>query len=457
MPTMAPMIGVVILSALLCTMACGAEDSNSQPASAGKGEARNRQLAGRLLLTVGAIERDMAEAIAEIDLDLAQQAAKLGLATDGAANKWLLRMEEVDAADKALEGEIIHQYDQPGTLSMADGKMVADGADGAHAAAGADAGAELIRLPGRLSWIMPGETRAGTKRTFRLYFGPVQIKPADKAEGDGGRTDADAPEDAAAAHAGDAAGVRLVETKDYQGQTAFCIRTESGTYWYHKDGAGFASLIDSGGNDWISYRPGGGAAGEYRGIPNLVYPDGYFHPGGKKCRSQMAATGPLRATIVSDAEDGRWRLRWDIYPKFARLTVLRAAKQYWFLYEGTPGGKLDERADGWQRSDGQAGRAAAKWDKRLASPRWVAFSDGPSGVALYLAHHDDDGQADSYWPMQGQMTVFGFGRSGLKSSLRRAPARFTIGLLTREQAGRLPATMGQVVDEVTIEAAGSSD
>ena len=32
------------------------------------------------------------------------------------------------------------------------------------------------------------------------------------------------------------------------------------------------------------------------------------------------------------------------------------------------------------------------------------------------------------WPMEGKMTVFGFGRKGLKKFMQRLPARFTVGL-----------------------------
>jgi hypothetical protein len=42
----------------------------------------------------------------------------------------------------------------------------------------------------------------------------------------------------------------------HQGQRSYQIKTPGGTYMYHRKGAGFASMIDREGNDWISYRPG---------------------------------------------------------------------------------------------------------------------------------------------------------------------------------------------------------
>ena len=88
------------------------------------------------------------------------------------------------------------------------------------------------------------------------------------------------------------------------------VRTAAGQWLFHKRGGGFSSLVDKDGNDWIGYHPRGGPDGEYRGIPNLVHPEGYFHPGGNKCVSALAVLGPLRAAIDTRSADGRWRCRW---------------------------------------------------------------------------------------------------------------------------------------------------
>ena len=107
--------------------------------------------------------------------------------------------------------------------------------------------------------------------------------------------------------------------------------------------------------------------------------------------------------------------------------MLRAGHPYWFLYEGTPGGALDEAGDYVVRAPGVRSSAAERWDERLPTPRWVNFGTSGSNRTLYLVHHADDGETDSYWPMEQNMTVFGFGRLGLKSSLTQTPAQFTIG------------------------------
>jgi hypothetical protein len=46
-----------------------------------------------------------------------------------------------------------------------------------------------------------------------------------------------------------------------------------------RQGSGFASILDKDGRDWISYRPGNKAKGEYRGLPKCGQPTKFFHSG----------------------------------------------------------------------------------------------------------------------------------------------------------------------------------
>ncbi|MGC9336355.1 MAG: alginate lyase family protein [Anaerolineae bacterium] len=264
----------------------------------------------------------------------------------------------------------------------------------------------------QLTLLLSGKSLATTTRTYRITCGPAAKQPpAVKAL------------------------VRVEEVADYQGQDSWKISTPGGIYVYHRKGAGFASLLDEDGNDWISYRPRGGSDGKYRGIPNLVHPEGYFHPGGEKCSSRMVSNGPLKAVILSSAEKGKWAVRWDIYPNRATLTVLQAPKAYWFLYEGTPGGKIDGSEDYSIRPGGGKLPASRKWDQKLAVPGWVQFGDTKLKRVLFLYNHNAPSSNTSYWMMQGNMTVFGYGRTGLKKKLSTVPARFTIGLRKADANG----------------------
>jgi hypothetical protein len=55
------------------------------------------------------------------------------------------------------------------------------------------------------------------------------------------------------------------------------------------------------------------------------------------------------------------------------------------------------------------------------------FGAPNTDTVLYFIAHESELALSSYWPMQHNMTVFGFGRKDLNDFLRAQPARFTIG------------------------------
>jgi hypothetical protein len=188
-------------------------------------------------------------------------------------------------------------------------------------------------------------------------------------------------------------------------------------------------LVDRKGYDWINYNKAAGAAGDFRGIPNLVHPEngGYFHPGRNNVTSSVLSQGPLKVTIFSKSADDAWQTLWEIFPDYARLTVLKAGGNYWFLYEGTPGGELEPESDFLVRSDGTDGLLSSTWQADMSTPEWIFFGDPVLVRSLYFVHHEDDNLVDSYYPMNEAMTVFGFGRSGAARYLKAVPSHFTIG------------------------------
>ncbi len=232
---------------------------------------------------------------------------------------------------------------------------------------------------------------------------------------------------------------RLVEADrlgEYWGEPAIRVRTRNATYYYHEGGSGFASIVDLDGNDWISYRPEGGFEGHYRGIPNIAPPD--FHPGRPqgKAPSRITAEGPLKVRIRSETEDRQWKVQWDIFPGFARMTLLsKGPESYWILYEGTPGGSFDVEFDYWRDSSGgemPMPPEAEMWQGRLPDPQWVFFGDRRIERGLFLALEPHDSHWDEFWHRgSGGMTVFGFGR-GPKPQwqyLDAVPAQLAIGLV----------------------------
>ncbi len=235
--------------------------------------------------------------------------------------------------------------------------------------------------------------------------------------------------------------VTVREVADHKGQYSYKISTPHAVYYYHKYGAGFAGLEDRDGNDWLSYNPGVGeksgvgSGGMYRGTPNSGYPEGYCHPGKTVSDSRILSAGPVKATIYSQSNDKKMACLWDIFPTHARLTFLQMRTPYWFLYEGTPGGLLEEKSDYIVRPDGPntiKTTAAEKWEGDIEAEgvagEWIYFADGTTRHKIWFVHHHDDAETDSYWPMNGEMTVFGFGRLGLEKYMTRVPDRFTLGL-----------------------------
>ncbi|MDA1141836.1 MAG: PQQ-binding-like beta-propeller repeat protein [Planctomycetota bacterium] len=244
--------------------------------------------------------------------------------------------------------------------------------------------------------------------------------------------------------------VSVTEGVQHQNEDVIKVSTGVAMYYYSSKGGSFSSIIDRDGRDWISYRPTGGAAGSHRGIPNLPFPEGFFHPGGKDCETKILSRGPLHASLRSESKDGKWACVWNIYPTFAELTVMKGSHPYWLLYEGTPGGSLGDE-DLCIRSTGETTSIYQSWKGDLPGAEWVCFVDKNLGRGLFLANHQDDNAIDSYWPMQRKMTVFGFGREDLKSYMTAFPARFTLRLTEAVTFKSLSAHMAAIASDAMTE------
>jgi hypothetical protein len=244
--------------------------------------------------------------------------------------------------------------------------------------------------------------------------------------------------------------IRVSETTLFGNLDCFRVETPAATYLYGKTGAGFASIIDPDGKDWISYRHGGKAAGEYRGLPKCGQPVKVFHAGygfgsyttENPFTSRVVLEEPNHLRIASETKDGASACDWDFYPSHATLTLRRiASPRYWFLYEGTPGGALDAEADRAIRPGGRRTALADPWEDELP---WVCFASPKSPYGLLLVSHDERVRSASYvaWPYKPekdggyrQMTVFGWGRPGWTDArqhepqLGLLPARFSVALV----------------------------
>ncbi|MFC1997288.1 FG-GAP-like repeat-containing protein [Chloroflexota bacterium] len=336
----------------------------------------------RMPVTVDGAGYGRTDAPVEVDLNFTEIWAVIGVNGDFDLNS--LRVVEVDADSTVLDLAVPFQFDPSETFDP-----------GTNAA-------------GTLLFLLAGNTIPGASRTYHIYFDDISKSlPA-------------------------AVVSPLVTVADNvmdEGLTTYRINNSEATYYYDKQGGGFSSIVDAGSNDWINFNATPGSGGTYRGIPNLVYPEGYMHPGNGNVVSGIVHQGPLKATIRSTSNDGKWETLWEVYPDFARLTVLATDHNYWFLYEGTPGGTLDLDSDIVVRADGTQTLAGESWTGDLSGEEWVYFGDPVVGRSLYFASHQLDTAVDSYYAMNGQMTVFGFGRLGTDTYLNEVPGTFTLGLV----------------------------
>lgn len=288
-----------------------------------------------------------------------------------------------------------------------------------------------------LTFLLPDTTKAGVSRYFECYFGEFDNPPLMQPNP-----------------------VSVTTVDDHEGQQSFQIDTQNATYFYHIQGAGFASLDDLDGNDWLSYNPGVGAqsnsgsGGMYRGVPNMGYPEGYCHPGKEVSTSRIVHSGPVKVTIESESLDKKMQCRWDIFPEFARLTVQDMRPPYWFLYEGTPGGELEVQSDICVRPGNVRTLCSESWEGDIESEdpgEWLYFGDPAVNRSLFLVQHVDDDHMDSYWPMNEEMTVFGFGRLDLNKYMTRQPNQFTIGLVNSLEYDRLRRHINSAYQPLRIE------
>ncbi len=253
------------------------------------------------------------------------------------------------------------------------------------------------------------------------------------------------------------AGVSVTDGND-EGQSCFVITTDNAVYYYHKEGAGFSSILDKDENDWIGYRQGGGASGNFRGIPNMVHKSGpngrdnYFHPGhsgGSGSTTTLESDDGSKAVLKSVSGNGAWEVVWEFYNTHAVMTVNKANGKYWFLYEGTPGGTFNKDNDYWMISDGTKKTCANRYDGDIPSPEWICFGDNTLNRVLVLAHANDDNDPDKFYQMDKSMTVFGFGRSGLTKYLTGTGEKLTIGFVESTDHGTIDDAVQAFVDGAT--------
>ena len=95
-----------------------------------------------------------------------------------------------------------------------------------------------------------------------------------------------------------------------------------------------------------------------------------------------------------------------------------------------------------------------KWDGDISAPgepgEWLYFGDGKGRGVIYIVHNQDDEAVDSYWPMNKEMTVFGFGRLGIEKFMRTTPAQFTVGLTPSTEHAEIRRIIDSAYQPLTV-------
>jgi hypothetical protein len=256
------------------------------------------------------------------------------------------------------------------------------------------------------------------------------------------------------------------------GQQCYRITTPNAIFFYQKEAGGFSSILDRDGNDWIGFRPDiresypSSAATSFRGLPNLVFRSddgGAGHPGFKKCFSEQVSGNQIRTTAKSE----NWQWTWTFYSDFASITINRidSAHAYWFLYEGTVGGRFKPQEQYWGTDQG--GPLFSTPDYYNGEPvydnwKWFYVGDEKLNRIFFIIHETTDDLTDTFSYLgntnegvhsQDGMVVFGFGRTENATPLMNESGQtFKIGFIDKrirneedhlELRGRIKKIMNQ--------------
>lgn len=239
----------------------------------------------------------------------------------------------------------------------------------------------------------------------------------------------------------------------YLERSHFKIVTAKATYLYDRAGGGFSSIRDRTDIEWIGFKPGDGdvpesAAADFRGLPNLVFQgddNGSGHPGFNNCISELVAPDQIRTQTIS----GRWEWQWTFSEQGALLEVIKTdtSRNYWFLYEGTPGGIFAPGEQFWGNSkDGHRTDAPPIGSEHTGKGfwDWAYFGHKDVNRCLYITHLTPDQLTDNFSYMGSSpegiaspdgMVVFGLGRDR-GTPLMNGHNKFFVGFM--EYDGEFP-------------------
>ncbi len=231
------------------------------------------------------------------------------------------------------------------------------------------------------------------------------------------------------------------------GAPSIKISTLNAQYVYDLTGGAFSEIRDISGNDWVQY-DNIGAPICYRGVPNMqTYGAngeyaGIFHPGYGTVHSIVEEKGDIYIRIRSKTSyrlstggkrfyRGDWECVWEIYPHFAKCTVLKCEKTgFAFLYEGVPGGKkFDENTQYCMNANEEKHYFKKKKINTNCKEKWVYFGCDNSENALFFNYDEAESEFEKTFQVFDELAVFGFAREALPG-ITSLPATFSLGFIS---------------------------
>lgn len=245
--------------------------------------------------------------------------------------------------------------------------------------------------------------------------------------------------------------VQITSCHEYRTGPHFKVDTPNATFYIEKSSGGITSMIDQDGNDWVNYKKKydgkfpESAAGDFRGIPNMVYgqelDSGTGHPGFNTIKSVEQVSGNKLCFV---SENG-YEFSYTFTDEYVKLDVDKVIldQKYWILYEGPIGGSYETKIAYWgtdlgMRSDTpdylNGERVEGKW-------QWAYFGSKNQNRVLVIKQKESDNLADmlgflgndgNHLEASDGMVVFGLGRSLNTKPLFSEPNTFYFGFFENQ-------------------------
>lgn len=244
--------------------------------------------------------------------------------------------------------------------------------------------------------------------------------------------------------------VNISETT-FQKRLHYKVEISNATILVDKYSGGISSLTDKKGKDWIQWKRlveekyPDSAAGDFRGMPNLVYggdDNGTGHPGFQKVMCFKEETNRLRMRSMN----GKWEWQYEFFPKYFKVQILKTPskeRNYWFLYEGVPGGEFNPRQQYWGTHNGLKSTKPDYYagEEEYGKWNWVFFGHQKSDRVLYIVQKNEDENLDTFGFLgdsengiksENGMVVFGFGRGRNATQLLKSNQIFFVGFYEKK-------------------------